>query len=84
MPSLIPRRALSVALALELATTARTHWNMLTPGERAHLGDLVKKSKGRPQNLTPRDRKDLRRLVGKLDLPMLGRSLVTARTRHRR
>ena len=75
MPRL-PGRTLPLAMAIEVAMTARTHWQKLTPGERAHLNDLVRKFKGRPQNLTPRDRQDLRRILGKLDLPGLGRSLL--------
>lgn len=76
MPRLPGRRAVPWALALELAVAARDHWGKLTPGERAHLQSLVKKFKGRPANLTPRDRKDLRRILAKMDLPGMGRSLL--------
>jgi hypothetical protein len=55
---------------------ARDHWERLTPGERAHLAALVRKSRGRPGNLTARERGDLRRLAAKLDLPGLGRSVA--------
>lgn len=76
MPRLPGRRAVPWALALELAVTARDHWGKLTPGERAHLQSLARKFKGRPANLTPRDRKDLRRMLAKMDLPGMGRSLL--------
>lgn len=60
-------RALPWAVLLELAVAAREQWNRLTPGERAHLTALVRKSRGRPGNLTAKDRQDLRRLVAKLE-----------------
>jgi hypothetical protein len=62
---------------------ARDHWGKLTPGERAHLSALVRKSRGRPGNLTARERGDLRRLAGKLDLPGLGRSAAPVARRLR-
>jgi hypothetical protein len=62
---------------------ARDHWEKLTPGERAHLSALVRKSRGRPGNLTARERADLRRLAAKLDLPGLGRSVAPVARRLR-
>jgi len=41
---------------------AREHWGRLTPGERAHLAALIKKSRARPGNLTQREH-DVLRLV---------------------
>jgi hypothetical protein len=62
---------------------ARDHWEKLTPGERAHLSALVRKSRGRPGNLTARERGDLRRLAVKLDLPSMGRSVAPVARRLR-
>jgi hypothetical protein len=62
---------------------ARDHWEKLTPGERAHLSALVRKSRGRPGNLSARERADLRRLAAKLDLPALGRSVAPVARRLR-
>jgi hypothetical protein len=62
---------------------ARDHWGKLTAGERAHLSALVRKSRGRPGNLTARERADLRRLAAKLDLPGLGRSVAPVARRLR-
>jgi hypothetical protein len=70
------RRAIPWAVLLELAVLAREHWDRLTPGERAHLAALVRKSRARPGNLTPGERRDVRRLAAKLDLPALGRNLA--------
>lgn len=62
---------------------ARDHWGKLTPGERAHLSALVRKSRGRRANLTARERAELRRLAAKLDLPGLGRSMAPVARRLR-
>jgi hypothetical protein len=77
------RRAIPWAVVLELMVIARDHWDKLTPGERAHLSALVRKSRGRPGNLTARERADLRRLAAKLDLPGLGRSVAPVARRLR-
>ena len=77
------RRAIQWAVLLEVVVLAREHWDRLTPGERAHLAALVRKSRARPGNLTPAERRDLRRLAGKLDLPTLGRNLAPVARRLR-
>jgi len=69
-------RAIPWLVLLELAQVAQRHWNNLTPGERAHLTALIKKSGGRPGNLTARDKDDVKRLAGKLDVPGMGRNLL--------
>lgn len=40
-------------------------WEALTPSERARLRELITKSKGRPQNLTSRERDRVRQLAAK-------------------
>ena len=37
----------------------------LSPGERSELSELIKRSKGLPTNLTPRQRDRFRELVGR-------------------
>jgi hypothetical protein len=64
-----------VGLLLELGTLVRRHWGRLTPGERAHVAALLRKSRGRPGALTKGERADIRRLVGKLDVPAFGRAV---------
>jgi hypothetical protein len=83
VPRLPARRAVPWAVLLELMVIARDHWGKLTPGERAHLSALVRKSRGRPGNLTARERADLRRLAAKLDLTGLGRSVAPVARRLR-
>jgi hypothetical protein len=68
-------RALPWALLLEIAAVASRHWRGLDEGERRRLRELVLESRGRPGNLSARQRAELRRLVGKLDLPGMGREM---------
>ena len=57
-------RVLAVA---EVALLARDHARKLTPDERHRLLALVGKARGRPANLKPREREEVRELVGKLE-----------------
>ena len=86
MARLPARRAVPWALLFEALVVARDHWQKLTPGEHAHLVALLRKSHGRPGHLTPGERREVRRLATKLDLPTLGRNLapVARRLRPRR
>jgi hypothetical protein len=68
-------RTIKWAVLFDALVVARDHWNRLTPGERAHLAALLRKSRARPGNLTRAERRDVRRLAAKLDLPTLGRNL---------
>jgi hypothetical protein len=55
-------------LLFQAVMLARERWTRLTPGERAHLASIVRKSGGRPGNLTAAERDDVRRLAAKLDV----------------
>ena len=63
-------------LLIEVAVVTRAHWENLSDSERTRLAGIIKRSRGRPDKLSKRDRDDLRKLVGKLDLQGLGRDLV--------
>lgn len=76
MPRLTKVRALPWIVLLEAAMAVRDHWQNLTPAERARVTKLVRKSQGRPANLTAREREDLKRLARKLDPAGLGRRLT--------
>jgi hypothetical protein len=52
-------------------------WNALSGKERARLGELVRESRGRTSNLTVKQRLELRRLAGKLDLKGMARELTS-------
>jgi hypothetical protein len=51
----------------ELAMLAKAHYERLTPAERRRLVTLVKNAKGWPQNLTERERRELKKLVAKVE-----------------
>ena len=71
-----PRPCRAVGDPARAGVTVRDAWMKLTPGERAHLTNLVKKSQGRPGNLSARERADVKRLVRKMEPAALGRSLA--------
>ena len=47
-------------VALDAAIVAREHWGRLEAQDRRELGRLVKKSQGRPGNLSERERSEKR------------------------
>ena len=51
-------------------------WTALSQKERERLTRLVRASGGRPGNLSTGERKELRKLVDKLDLKGAGRELL--------
>ena len=52
-------------------------WRSLSEKERTRLSSLVRDSGGRLGNLSEKERKDLKRIAGKLDLKGMARDLVT-------
>jgi len=52
-------------------------WRTLSQKDRARLARLVRDSGGRPSNLRPKERKELRKLAEKLDIKGMSRELVT-------
>jgi hypothetical protein len=54
----------------------KSHWEDLKESERSRVGTLVRKSKGNPRNLTKRERDELRKIAGKLDVPGMARDLI--------
>ncbi|HZO58863.1 MAG TPA: hypothetical protein VFB51_04135 [Solirubrobacterales bacterium] len=63
------------AVAEALATTRR-HFAGVDPRARRRAVELVRKSKGRPANLSPAEKTELRRLVGEMDLWQLSKDLA--------
>ena len=51
-------------------------WRALSAKERARLTGLVRESRGRAGNLSPKERQELRGLIGKLDVKGVGQELV--------
>jgi len=64
-----------LALA-QASVVAAEHWRGLSAKDRGRLLELLRASHGRPAHLSGGERAELRRLVGKLDLPGLGRSMM--------
>ena len=79
MPRLPGRRAVPWMVLLDAAMVARDHWGKLSDRDRRELARIVRKSAGRPRNLTAREREELKRLVKLLDLPRGARSLLPLR-----
>ncbi len=52
-------------------------WNALSGKERARLAELVRQSRGRTSNLSVKQRLELRKLAGRLDLKGMFRELST-------
>jgi hypothetical protein len=65
--------AFAVAEAL---TTTRRHFAGVDPKVRRRATELVRRSKGRPSNLTSAEKQELRRLVGQMDLWQLSKDLA--------
>jgi hypothetical protein len=76
MPQISRVRSMPWIMVFELAVTLRKHWQRLEPKERARLAELIRKSQGRPMRLTAAERKDVRRLVAKLEPGSIARSVV--------
>jgi hypothetical protein len=74
-------RLKSTAGAVPWLVVARTamivskRWNALSGKERARVAELVRQSRGRTSNLSVKQRLELRKLAGKLDLKGLVREL---------
>jgi hypothetical protein len=76
MARLPGRKAVPWMLMLEAAVVARDHWAHLDHRDRTELVRIVRKSHGRPGNLTRAERSELVRLVRLLDPITAGRRLM--------
>jgi len=63
-------------LLYELATVAGSEWRGLSSSEREKLTRLVVKSRGWPSNLSRRERAEVKRIVGKVDLQRVAREIA--------
>jgi hypothetical protein len=73
-------------LVLQAGFVASQHWRRLAPRERQRVLDLIRKGRGRPGNLTARERNELKSLAAKLDVKGMGKELmpIAGRSRKRR
>jgi len=51
----------------ELLLLAREHLHKLEPQDRRRIVELVRRGRGRPRNLSERDRRELQRLIEKAE-----------------
>jgi hypothetical protein len=66
---------LGTALTLgQLGLVVHRHWGTIPLEHRARLRELLRKSKGKPSNLSHAERHELRELVHRLELSRLARS----------
>lgn len=68
-------KPLSWATVLRGGFVVRRSWKALSQKERARLASLVRESRGRPSNLSSKQRKELSTLTAKLDLERTVREL---------
>ena len=55
-------------LIARAAMIVSKRWNALSSKERARMAELVRESRGRTSNLSVKQRLELRKLAGKLDI----------------
>jgi hypothetical protein len=72
-------RALPWAAALQAVLVVGRRWKALSARDRDRLKGLLSESGGRVHRLTAKERKELRKLAGKLDLKGMGRELLALR-----
>lgn len=68
LPSRLPRGSRWAALfqaSVWVLNQGQQAWERLSAKERSQLAELARKSKGRPGNLTAKERSDFRRIVVK-------------------
>jgi enhancing lycopene biosynthesis protein 2 len=65
--------------AAEVVVAVRNHvTHRLTPKERQRMLEIVRSSKGRPSNLSDRERRELRALLGKVEPGELAKTVATS------
>jgi hypothetical protein len=70
-------RALPWAALLQASFVVGRRWRSLSERDRARLSSLVRDSRGRLGNLSEKERSELRKLAGKLDLKGMSGELAT-------
>ena len=71
------------ALLLQIGVVLGKRWRSLSAKDRARLTELTRESRGRLGNLSAKERKELKKLMGKLHPKRTARELVLL-TRARR
>jgi hypothetical protein len=77
-------RAIPWTSLLQGGVVVGSRWRRLTAKERERLRELIRKSRGRVDQLSDKERKELRKLAAKLDLKGMGKELIALRAVSRR
>lgn len=77
-------RRIPWAALLQGTIIVGSRWQRLSTSERERVRTLLSASGGRIDRLSPKDRKELRKLADKLDLRGMGRELLALRAIRRR
>lgn len=75
---LLSRRIAPWLVVVEILRAGRDHWKDLDPIDRRELTRLLRKSKGLPQNLTERERRELLDIARRLELLRFARNAAAA------
>ena len=67
-----------VLILAEVALAIKRRLDLLDAREKSELQELVKKSKGKPSNLTKRERQRITAIVAKLEPTELGKEVAEA------
>jgi hypothetical protein len=67
LPGLRRIPVLKLLAVAEIAMLARDHFERLTPAERRRLVTLIREGRGRPSNLSKRERQELQALIAKVE-----------------
>ena len=71
-------------MVLELGRVAYDHWREMPRVDRRRLGELLRRSKGLPGQLSTAERRELREIVRRIDVKRMGRDLLPFAGRARR
>lgn len=76
---LVSKKFVPWLVAYDLAKASRDHWNdHLTARQQQHLTRLIRKSKGRPNNLSARERREFVKIVAAFDFVDYAQHLLRA------
>jgi hypothetical protein len=70
-------KALPWAVLLQGGALAGKRWRTLSAKDRQRITDLIRRSRGVPRNLSLRERAELRKLLGRLDVKAAGHDLLS-------
>jgi hypothetical protein len=69
-------RGLLLLTLAEVAVLFKEHLDRLSPKERQRLVEIVKESKGRPRNVSDREREEIKKMIDKIGPAELARGVA--------